>query len=107
MNKRPELIEKLHISRKNLDTIKKQTGYKIQYVIGYVKEWLYVAANSTRKNIIFIDAMANAGIYSNGTLGTSPEVLLEFIGFAENHQDKYFYIFVNDNDKDRITEQSV
>ncbi|MBQ6504488.1 MAG: three-Cys-motif partner protein TcmP [Flexilinea sp.] len=104
MNKRPELIDKLNISTKKLDSIKTQTEYKIKYVTGYVEQWLYVAANSSRKNIVFIDSMANAGIYKNGILGTSPEVLLKFIGFAEKHQDKNFFLFVNEIDKDRLSE---
>ena len=104
MQKRPELIDKLNISRKNLDDIKKQTEYKIQYITAYVKEWLYVASNSSKKKIVFIDAMANAGIYDNGILGTSPEVLLEFIGFADKHKDKEFYLFINELNKNRLTE---
>lgn len=102
MNKRPELIDQLGIKKKCLDEIKQQTEYKIKYVVEYVREWLYVATNMENKNIIFIESMANAGIYQDGTIGTGPEVLKLFAEFAGNHKDKLFYLFVNDIDEDRL-----
>lgn len=102
MDKRPELIEKLGIKQKCLDEAKQQTQYKIKYVKEYVREWLYVAANMDNKNIIFIDAMANAGIYKDGTLGTPIEVLMLFREFANQHKDKLFYLLLNDTNKDRL-----
>lgn len=102
MERRPELIEQLGIKKKCLDEIKQQTEYKIKYVVEYVREWLYVATNIENKNIIFIESMANAGIYEDGTIGTGPEVLKVFAEFAGNHKDKLFYLFVNDIDADRL-----
>ena len=103
MEKRPELIDQLGIKKKCLDKIKMQTENKIKYVVEYVREWLYVATNlNDNKNIVFIDAMANAGIYKDGTIGTGPEVLIEFLSFANKHRDKMFYLYVNDTNRDRL-----
>lgn len=98
MEKSSYLIEKLGIKGKCLDAVKQQTKYKIKYVTEYVREWLYVASNMNIKNIIFIDAMANAGIYKDGTIGTSIEVLMLFRDFAYQHKDKKFYLLLNDKD---------
>ena len=105
MEKRSELIDQFGIKKKCLDEIKQQTEYKIKYVVEYVREWLYVATNMPNMNIIFIDSMANAGIYKDGTIGTGPEVLRVFAEFANNHKDKMFYLFINDIDADRLDAQ--
>ncbi len=107
MEKHQDLIASLQIKEKTLDEAKEQTRQKIQYVSEYIREWLYVATNMEDINkVIFIDAMANAGIYKDGTLGTSIEVLLLFKDFAEQHKDKTFYLLINDNNKKRIDIQS-
>ena len=105
MEKRPDLIKELGIKEKCLDNAKQQTQYKIRYVSEYVREWLYVAVNMDVKNIIFIDAMANAGIYKDGAIGTSIEVLMLFREFADQHRDKSFYLLLNDRNKDRLVAQ--
>ena len=105
MEKRPDLIKELGIKEKCLDNAKQQTQYKIRYVSEYVREWLYVAANMDVKSIIFIDVMANAGIYKDGAIGTSIEVLMLFREFANQHRDKSFYLLLNDKDKDRLVAQ--
>ena len=105
MQKRPDLIESLEIKEKCLDVAKQQTQYKIKYVSEYVREWLYVASNMDIKNVLFIDAMANAGIYKDGTIGTSIEILMLFSAFADQHKDKRFYLLLNDKDKDRLEAQ--
>ena len=106
MEKKTELIEKLKINKKSLDDAKQQTKYKIKYVTEYVREWLFVAANMDIMNVVFIDAMANAGIYKDGTIGTSIEVLMLFKDFANQHKDKLFYLLLNDKNTDRLKVQA-
>ena len=86
-----------------LDKIYPHTEYKIKYIKAYVKMWLEVAANYQKtKNINFIDCMCNAGIYKDGILGTSTEVLRMFVEIAPNFPNIKFNLFVNDINKDRI-----
>lgn len=90
-------------SESYLDEIYEHTRYKIKYIMKYVEQWLYVMTNFNKiKNINFIDCMCNAGIYKNGVLGTSIEVLILFIRFSVEHPDKKFNLFLNDNDSNRI-----
>jgi len=60
-------------------------------------------ANTSANPISFIDCMCNAGVYQDGELGTSMEVLQLFIKFAKQYPNKYFNIFLNDFDSDRIS----
>ena len=81
------IIEILDINTLLLQPKKEQTEYKIKYVREYVLYWLKVSANRTNiKNINFIDCMCNAGIYKDGDLCTSIEVLQLFILEAKNHR---------------------
>ena len=74
-----------------LDEKKSQTTYKIKYVSKYVEKWLFVMSNiGDVKNINFIDCMCNAGIYTDGELGTAIRVLQLFNKFAIQHPDKTF-----------------
>lgn len=85
-----------------LDEAKIHTQYKIIYIKDYVRRWLNVAVNYIQKNIVFIDGMCNAGIYKGGIKGTCMEVIESFIEYAEANRDKNFYVFLNDNNLDRI-----
>ncbi len=96
-------INNFNIDKKILDDKKQQTEYKIRYVIEYIRLWLIVSSKRENiKNINFIDCMCNAGIYTDGDLGTSMEVLLLFIDSAKLHPDKKYNIFLNDYDFKRI-----
>lgn len=102
MNKK-NWIGELNINTKHLENKKPQTKYKIQYIKEYVLYWLKVSVN--RPNIIninFIDCMCNAGIYADGDLGTSMEILQLFIEEAKMHPSINFYLYLNDNDKNKI-----
>ena len=95
-----ELIKKY---KKLLDDKKPQTTNKIKYVSNYVKNWLYVLANADfAEGINFIDCMCNAGVYLDGDLCTSMEVLKLFIESAAIHKDKTFNLYFNDYSSDRI-----
>lgn len=97
------LIEILNINTKILQEKKPQTEYKIKYVREYVLYWLKVSVN--RPNIMyinFIDCMCNAGIYKDGDLCTSIEVLKLFISEAKYHTQINFQLFLNDYNKERV-----
>jgi len=97
------LVEELNISPKNLTDKKIQTRYKIKYILEYVKLWLYVFLNVADKNSVnFIDAMCNAGIYLDGELTTSMEVLILFCEKAKIYPNKHFHLFMNDYDSKSI-----
>ena len=86
-----------------LDEKKPQTTYKIEYVSKYVEKWLFVMSNiGDVKNINFIDCMCNAGIYTDGELGTAIRVLQLFNKFAIQHPDKTFNLILNDINPDRL-----
>lgn len=87
---------------KHLDEAKLHTQYKIKYIKNYVKRWLNVAVNCSKRNIVFIDSMCNAGVYKNGIKGTCIEVVELFIQYAKENNNKQFYIFLNDYDANRI-----
>ncbi len=98
-----KLINELRIDKKQLDIKKQQTDYKIKYIVEYVRLWIKVNVN--RKNITdlnFVDCMCNAGIYQDGDLCTSIEVLLLFLDEAAIHTDKHFNLFINDYDPNRL-----
>lgn len=98
-----EIFDKLQIEKKLLDVKKQQTEYKIKYVVEYIKLWLIISSErSSIKNINFIDCMCNAGIYEDGDLGTSIEVLLLFKERAKLHPEKTYNLFLNDCDHKRI-----
>ena len=98
-----EIIDKLQIDKKILDDKKQQTEYKIKYVVEYIKLWLIISSKrDSIKNINFIDCMCNAGIYSDGDLGTAIEVLLLFKQSAKLHPQKTYNLFFNDYDSKRI-----
>ena len=93
----------IDLNKNDLDVVKEHTKYKIKYVKKYVECWLRVVTNMPNvKNINFIDCMCNAGVYQNGVLSTSIEVLKLFVEFSANHPDKKFNLFLNDNDEKRI-----
>ena len=99
------VLELGKIARENdkyLDEAKLHTQYKIKYIKDYVRRWLNVAVNYRQKNIVFIDSMCNAGIYKNGIKGTCIEVVELFIEYARENENKQFYIFLNDYNKDRV-----
>lgn len=100
MKMQKEFIE---TNKKFLDEKKEQTSYKIKYVSKYVENWLYVVTNTPEvKNINFVDCMCNAGVYTDGEIGTSMKVLELFNRFAQEHQDKVFRLILNDYNSDRI-----
>ena len=97
-------FEKLKNQLNNLDgciEIKEHTVDKISFVKEYVKNWLYVVTNVSKK-IYFIDCMSNAGIYKNGYLCSCIEVLNIFYEFATNHKDVEFYLLCNDFDEKKV-----
>jgi three-Cys-motif partner protein len=96
------LISALNLPIKKLDTKQQQTDYKIKYITEYVRGWLIVSANRPIFTINFIDCMCNAGIYQDGDLCTSIEVLLLFYEFAKSHPDKHFNLFLNDIDEFKV-----
>lgn len=97
------LINELNIKLKNLDKKKQQTDYKIRYIIEYIKRWLQVNIHRQEiKDINFVDCMCNAGIYQDGDLCTSMEVLKLFADVANTNPDKRFNLFINDKDQTRI-----
>ena len=86
-----------------LDEKKPQTTHKIQYITKYVEKWLYVVCNvAENKNINFVDCMCNAGLYSDGDLGTGMRVLELFNIFAIRYPDKTFNLILNDIDENRL-----
>ena len=86
-----------------LDEKKPQTTHKIEYITKYVERWLYVVCNvEENKNINFVDCMCNAGVYSDGDLGTGMRVLKLFNEFAVRYPDKTFNLILNDIDSDRL-----
>lgn len=98
-----EIIDKLQIDKKCLDIKKQQTEYKIKYIVEYINLWLLISSKrDSIKNINFIDGMCNAGIYADGDLGTSIEVLLLFQKSAKENPDKTYNLFLNDYDSKRI-----
>jgi len=96
-------IDNFNIDKKILDDKKQQTEYKIRYVVEYIRLWLIISSERGNiENINFIDCMCNAGIYKDGDLGTSMEVLLLFIDSAKLHSNKQYNLFLNDYDSKRI-----
>lgn len=86
-----------------LDVKKEQTTYKIKYVSSYIEKWLLVVTNVKEvKRINFIDCMCNAGIYSDGEIGTAMRALELFNAFAANHPEKEFNLILNDINPERI-----
>lgn len=95
-----ELITKYS---KWLDDKKPQTTNKIKYVTSYVKKWLFVLNNAAfAEGINFIDCMCNAGVYKDGDLCTSIEVLKLFIESAAIHKEKTYNLYLNDYSSQRI-----
>ncbi len=87
----------------NIQKIKGHTKHKIALVVKYIENWLEVASNNSKtKKICFIDGMCNAGIYSDGTLGTSTEVLKLFVKFANMFPNIDYYLFCNDINTNRV-----
>lgn len=96
-------ISALGINTKYLDDKKQQTSYKIKYIKEYIDGWAYVSCNRDNiKEINFIDCMCNAGVYRDGDLCTSMEILKIFIDFSSKYPDKTFNLFLNDYDGNRI-----
>ena len=88
-----------------LDEAKEHTKAKIRLVSDYIINWSYVFLNNNRcKKLNFVDCMANAGVYKNGVLGTSVEVLNIFISLSEKAREKdiQLNLYINDIDKNRI-----
>ena len=97
------IIEILNINLPSLQPKKPQTEYKIKYVREYVLYWLKISVNRPNiKYINFIDCMCNAGVYKDGDLCTSIEVLQLFILEAKNHKQINFQLFLNDYKEERI-----
>lgn len=97
------LLAEQSVNLKDLTNKKVQTQYKIKYISEYVKQWMYVFLNiPTKNNINFVDAMSNAGIYADGELTTSMEVMVLFCTEAKRHPDKQFHVFLNDIEDRRI-----
>ena len=93
----------INLNNKNIQDIRGHTKHKIKLVKNYVKRWLEVASNAKiTKSVCFIDGMCNAGIYSDGTLGTATEVLKLFVEFAKAFPNIQYNLFCNDIDTERI-----
>lgn len=74
------------------------------YVVEYIRLWILVTINRPEvKRINFIDCMCNAGIYKDGDLCTSLEVLSVFYEYAQSFPEKSFCLFLNDSDASRIS----
>lgn len=87
----------------DIDEKKEQTTKKIEYVTEYVKEWVRVGCSSPKwKSLTFIDCMSNAGIYSDGGLGTSAAVFEIFVEAARMYHNKTFRLLCNDCDEKRV-----
>lgn len=87
----------LEIDEAILTKKKEQTHYKIEYVRKYVEKWIHVASNmKDTDNIVFIDCMCNAGVYYDGDLTTSMEVLKIFLDNAKKYPNKKFLLLLND-----------
>jgi three-Cys-motif partner protein len=97
------LIAELDLDKKLLDDKHEQTSKKIEYVTSYVEKWLYVMAERTQTtSISFIDAMCNAGIYSDGSLGTAGKVCELFAKFGKRFPRIQFRLYVNDTSEERV-----
>jgi three-Cys-motif partner protein len=103
MTNKQNLISELGIDPHVLEAKKEQTTKKIEYVRAYVEGWLYVMTNKSNiKTITFIDAMCNAGLYSDGDLCTIGEVCLLFRKFAKRKPGITFYLYINDLNQKRV-----
>lgn len=108
MTNKRELIDELAIDPRILENKKEQTTKKIEYVRAYVEGWLYVMTNNPNiKSITFIDAMCNAGLYSDGDLCTIGEVCLLFRDFAKRKPGVTFYLYINDLNQKRVDTATV
>lgn len=97
------LVEELSVNPSAIQSKKEQTSKKIQYVTSYVEKWLYVMTErSTTTDIVFIDAMSNSGIYSDGDLGTAPKVCRMFSRFSKRHPKLKFHMYINDANEERM-----
>ena len=97
IKKQPFWHEKL------LDPKENHTTKKVELLRSYMD--LYIQVQAHRDKILeidFIDAMCNAGIYSDGDLCTSMEVLDIFIENAARYANIHFSLFINDIDPDRV-----
>ncbi len=83
------------VDEKKLDDKKEQTKYKIKYIQEYAKLWIIVSTHRSEvRNINFIDCMCNAGIYKDGDLCTSMEVLSLFIQNAVQYPNYNYNLFL-------------
>ena len=85
------------------DKKKEQTSKKVEFIKKYIELYLYVQLHRDEiRNIIFIDSMCNAGIYEDGDLCSSMEVLSLFIQNANKFPRCNFYLIVNDKNLKRV-----
>ena len=99
IKKQPFWYEKL------LDPKENHTTKKVELLHTYMNLYIQVQANRHNQiiqNIDFIDAMSNAGIYQDGDLCTSMEVLNVFLENTEKYPNIEFTLFVNDINEKRI-----
>lgn len=98
-----DLFSELNINTKALTKKKQQTDYKIKYVTEYVRQWVIISSERTDiSDIVFIDCMCNAGVYYDGDLCTSIEVMQIFSEAAEQHPSKNYVLRLNDIDSEKI-----
>ena len=98
-----EIKNQLFWRRKLLDSKNQQTTKKVELLQKYMKLYMIVMTQRPDTNrIIFIDAMANAGIYEDGDLCTSMEILGLFLEFSKSHPNIDFHLVINDYKKERI-----
>ncbi len=96
-------LEKFNLNDKCMEAKKQQTDYKIKYIREYILTWVLVNVKRPEvEKINFIDCMCNAGVYKDGDLCTSMEVLKIFINFSQDYPNKKFNLFLNDKDRKRI-----
>ena len=98
-----EIIKNLQCDTSFIQDKKEQTTYKIAYIKEYISYWIEVSIHRPNiKYINFIDCMCNAGIYADGDLATSMEVLKIFREKAYQNPDKEFNVYLNDISLERI-----
>lgn len=98
-----KILKRAGVTISVLDSKKEQTTKKIEYVTKYVQEWIRVGCMSESIHTLsFIDGMANAGIYDDGSLGTATQVYAQFIEAAKSFPLKTFNLIFNDLNPVRV-----
>lgn len=99
-----ELTNQSFWHKKLLDHKENHTTKKVELLRAYMNLYIQVQANRKGeiRNIDFIDAMSNAGIYRDGDFCTSMEILNVFLENAYKYPEIHFTLYVNDINPKRI-----